>query len=70
VTDYQRIKNAIESTLNTFKRSFIIYPYGEYGMLTKQILNDSFGIKEKYIIDNKLFFTETVCARGMTYGKV
>ena len=54
MTDYQRIKNAIESTLNTFKRSFIIYPYGEYGMLTKQILNDSFGIKEKYIIDNKL----------------
>ncbi len=54
MTDYQRIKNAIESALNTFKRNFIIYPYGEYGMLTKQILNDAFGIKEKYIIDNKL----------------
>lgn len=53
-TDYQRIRKAVEQTLLSGKRNFIIYPYGEYGMIAKQILNDSFGIKENYIIDNKL----------------
>lgn len=55
ITDYQKIRNAIENALNTFKKNFIIYPYGEYGMMTKYILNDVFGIKERYIIDNNLF---------------
>lgn len=54
ITDYQKIKNAIEKTLDEGKRDFIIYPYGEYGVMAKQILNDSFGIQEKWIIDNKL----------------
>lgn len=53
-TDYQKIRNAIEQALNAGKSNFIIYPYGEYGMMTKQILNDSFGIKETCIIDNHL----------------
>lgn len=53
-TDYQRIRNAVEQALLTGKRNFIIYPYGEYGVITKQILNDSFGIKEEFIMDNKL----------------
>lgn len=54
VTDYQKIKNAVEKALGEGKRDFIIYPYGEYGVMAKQILNDSFGIQEKWIIDNKL----------------
>lgn len=54
VTDYQKIKNVIEKALDEGKRDFIIYPYGEYGVMTKQILNNSFGIQEKWIIDNKL----------------
>lgn len=53
-TDYQRIRDAIEQVLVLEKRNFIIYPYGEYGVIAKKILNDSFGIKEDYIIDNKL----------------
>lgn len=32
----------------------MIYPFGEYGLLTKKVLNESFGIYERYIIDNKL----------------
>lgn len=32
----------------------IIYPYGEYGMLTKRILNECYGIQEDYIVDNRL----------------
>lgn len=54
VTDYQKIKNAVEKALGEGKRDFIIYPYGEYGVMAKQILNDSFGIQEKWILDNKL----------------
>lgn len=54
LTDYQKIRNAIEQALKAGKSNFIIYPYGEYGALTKQILNDSFGIKETCIIDNHL----------------
>lgn len=53
-TAYQQIRNAIENALNQGKSHFIIYPYGEYGVITKQILNDSFGIMEEYVIDNKL----------------
>lgn len=41
---YQKIRNAIESALDQGKSRFIIYPYGECGAITKQILNDSFGI--------------------------
>lgn len=54
ITDYQKIKHAIENALNAGEKKFIIYPYGEYGVITKKILNDSFGIMEEHIIDNKL----------------
>lgn len=54
ITDYQKIRDGIENAIQAGKRNFIIYPFGEYGMLTKQILNGSFGIEECYIIDNKL----------------
>lgn len=53
-TDYHKIRDAIEKALKLGKRNFIIYPYGEYGMLTKTILNHSFGIKECHVVDNKL----------------
>lgn len=39
VTDYQKIKNVIEKALDEGKRDFIIYRYGEYGVMTKQILD-------------------------------
>jgi acetyltransferase-like isoleucine patch superfamily enzyme len=54
MTDYQKIRDAIERSLNSEKSNFIIYPYGEYGVLAKRILNDSFGIVEDYVIDNRL----------------
>ncbi len=54
ISNYHKIRNAIEEALRLGKKDFIIYPYGENGILTKRILNDSFGIKERYIIDNKL----------------
>ena len=39
ITDYQKIRDGIENAIQAGKRNFIIYPFGEYGMLTKQILN-------------------------------
>lgn len=53
-TDYQKIRIAIEQTLVRGGKNFIIYPFGEYGTITKKILNESFGIQEKYIVDNNL----------------
>lgn len=55
ITEYQRIKSKIEAVINAGEiKEFIIYPYGESGMLVKQVLNACFGIREAFIIDNKL----------------
>lgn len=55
MTDYQKIRNAIENCLqDRGGKTFVIYPFGEYGMLTKKILNECFGIQEEYIVDNNL----------------
>ena len=37
------------------KRDFIIFPFGERGMELKQILNQKYGIFEKYIVDNRVY---------------
>lgn len=34
------------------KKQFALFPFGDQGMLIKGILNEKYGIKEKYIIDN------------------
>ena len=36
---YREIRNAIEEALRRGEDKFIIYPYGEMGIFTKQILN-------------------------------
>lgn len=55
------LKKIIDNNLSKFlnlnelsNSNFIIYPYGEGGMITKYLLNNKYGIKEKYIIDNNL----------------
>lgn len=48
------IKELIENELNKGNCSFLIYPYGNVGMQVKYVLNEVYGIKEKYILDNKL----------------
>ncbi len=35
------------------EKEFIIYPFGKIGRAVKKILNEEWGIKEKYIIDSK-----------------
>lgn len=51
---YREIRNAIEEALHRGEDKFIIYPYGEMGIFTKQILNSCFGVKESHILDNRL----------------
>lgn len=48
------IRQAIESQLDMGKRKYIIYPFGDVGIKVKNILNNTYGIKEDYIIDNHL----------------
>ncbi len=54
MTPYKEIRNAIEKALGRGINKFIIYPYGEMGILTKQILTDCFGITKYLIMDNRL----------------
>lgn len=51
---YQVIRNVIEKALRSGKSNFVIYPFGENGVLTKQILNIAFGVEESYIVDDIL----------------
>ena len=51
---YIHIKKVIEEQILEGNKEFIIFPYGEQGYLTKKILNESYVIQEKYIIDNHL----------------
>lgn len=53
MTEFQMIRKAIEQNLQSGEeRLFAIYPFGEFGIKTKQILNECFGIKEYLILDN------------------
>lgn len=47
----QRIREAIISIL-TKNKEIVIYPFGFYGKLAKEILNSEFGIKELCVVDN------------------
>lgn len=53
--EYDKYYRAIYSKIGDIEgkdsKNFIIYPFGKIGKLTKKILNNCFGIKEKYAID-------------------
>lgn len=51
---YKKICEVIESNILAGRDKFIIYPFGELGMLTQNILNERYNIKEQYLIDNRL----------------
>lgn len=52
---YHKIRKGIETCLTKESgHKIILYPFGEQGLLTKQILNEVYGIEEAYIIDNGL----------------
>lgn len=49
-----QIKSCIEQKLDAGFQKFIICPFGDVGMQVKCILNNAYGIKEEYILDNYL----------------
>ena len=49
---YKKICEVIESNILAGRDKFIIYPFGELGMLTKNILNERYNIKEQYLMKN------------------
>lgn len=51
---YQDIRSQIEKNMGEGETQFIIYPFGEIGLLVKRILNEQFGMKEAYVVDEKL----------------
>lgn len=52
---YAYIRAIIEEQILLGERKFILFPFGEQGMLVKRILNEVFGIQEICIMDNYLF---------------
>lgn len=51
---YLKADRIIRTLIKEGHTEFAIYPFGEFGMLVKDILNKRYGITEKYIIDNRL----------------
>lgn len=52
---YSNIRNHIEKNFNDLRnRKIVIYPYGQIGLLVKQILNEQYDLYESYIVDNGL----------------
>jgi len=52
---YSHYVQIIKENINKYNdKELIIFPFGEQGMLFKNILNYAYGIHEKYIIDNQL----------------
>lgn len=52
---YSNIRKHIENRIDDLRqKDVVIFPYGQIGLLVKQVLNEQYGIQEKYIIDNGL----------------
>ncbi len=49
--NYWKVDETIRHCLDRGFRKFIIYPYGEVGLLIKNVLNDVYNIKETLIVD-------------------
>lgn len=50
----RKVDRIIKKLVLEGKRNFIIFPFGSYGMKVKRLLNERYGIMEKYIVDNGL----------------
>lgn len=54
VSNYKMIRNRIRECIDEGYSKFIIFPYGENGMLAKQVLQESFGITDFIVVDTEL----------------
>lgn len=53
-TYFLKADRVIKRLLNEGKREFALFPFGERGMMVKDILNRRYGVHERYIVDNGL----------------
>lgn len=51
---FKYIRKSIEYQVENGNHDFVIYPFGEKGKYAKKILNEEFGIQERYVVDNIL----------------
>lgn len=51
---YLKANRVINTLINEGIKKFILYPFGEQGMMIKRILNERYGIQEIAIVDDKL----------------
>lgn len=51
---FTKADRVISDLLKKGVRDFALFPFGEQGMIIKRILNERYGVKEKYIIDGRL----------------
>lgn len=56
----EQIRERITALIEEGKREFVIVPMGYWGGVTKQILNEEFGIQEKYCLDNNGYDGEAI----------
>lgn len=54
MSEYSGVRNKLKKQIDSGQRRFIIFPYGENGMLVNRILRECFGIQDAVIIDNEL----------------
>ena len=51
---FHAVCRCIEQQYESGGARFIIYPYGELGLLTNDILKKRYGIQDAIVVDNKL----------------
>lgn len=51
---YLKADRVLSNLIKQGKKKFILFPFGEQGILIKDILNKRYGILEEYIVDNRL----------------
>ena len=54
MTKYLKANRVIRQLIKKGKSKFILFPFGEQGVMIKKILNEQYGIREELIIDNTL----------------
>lgn len=52
-SDREEVRYALRKILKGGYKKFILYPYGKLGKITKDLLNNEFGINEIAILDNQ-----------------
>lgn len=52
--DHAAIDSIVRCLIDNDRREFIICPFGQQGLLAKQIINLKYGLEEKLIVDNVL----------------